>query len=98
MDLLPPLEGLYREDLAPPGLWEQFRRNTNYRKIDQVDGVLLTHAHLDHSGAVPIFHIQERKPVIGTRLTFELAQLLIADFIHLSGYYLPFEYLELRLK
>jgi putative mRNA 3-end processing factor len=62
----------------------------------EVDGVVMTHAHLDHSGAVPIFHIQEQKPVFGTRLTFELAQLLIADFIHLSGYYLPFEYLELR--
>jgi putative mRNA 3-end processing factor len=62
----------------------------------EVDGVVMTHGHLDHSGAVPIFHIQEQKPVFGTRLTFELAQLLIADFIHLSGYYLPFEYLELR--
>jgi len=62
----------------------------------EVDGVVITHGHLDHSGAVPIFHIQERKPVFGTRLTFELAQLLISDFIHLSSYYLPFEYLELR--
>lgn len=62
----------------------------------EVSGVVMTHGHLDHSGAVPIFHIQEQKPVYGTRLTFELAQLLIADFIHLSGYYLPFEYLELR--
>ncbi len=62
----------------------------------EVNGVVLTHGHLDHSGAVPIFHIQERIPVFGTRLTFELAQLLISDFIHLSGYYLPFEYLELR--
>jgi putative mRNA 3-end processing factor len=62
----------------------------------EVDGVVMTHGHLDHSGAVPIFHIQEQKPVFGTRLTFEFAQLLIADFIHLSGYYLPFEYLELR--
>lgn len=62
----------------------------------EVNGVVMTHGHLDHSGAVPIFHIQEQKPVFGTRLTFELAQLLIADFIHLSGYYLPFEYLELR--
>jgi len=62
----------------------------------EVDGVVITHGHLDHSGAVPIFHIQEQKPVFGTRLTFELAQLLISDFIHLSGYYLPFEYLELR--
>jgi len=62
----------------------------------EVDGVVITHGHLDHSGAVPIFHIQERKPVFGTSLTFELAQLLISDFIHLSSYYLPFEYLELR--
>jgi len=62
----------------------------------EVDGVVMTHGHLDHSGAVPIFHIQERKPVFGTRLTFEFAQLLISDFIHLSGYFLPFEYIELR--
>lgn len=62
----------------------------------EVDGVVMTHGHLDHSGAVPIFHIQEKIPVFGTRLTFELSQLLISDLIHLSGYYLPFEYLELR--
>lgn len=62
----------------------------------EVDGVVITHGHLDHSGAVPIFHIKEQKPVFATRLTLELAQLLISDFIHLSGYYLPFEYLELR--
>jgi putative mRNA 3-end processing factor len=62
----------------------------------EVDGIVMTHSHLDHSGIIPIFHIHEKKPVFGTRLTFELAQLLISDFIHLSGYYLPFEYLELR--
>jgi len=61
-----------------------------------VDAIILTHSHLDHSGAVPIFHIQERKPVYGTRLSFDLANVLISDFIHLSGYYLPFEYIELR--
>ena len=62
----------------------------------EVDAVILSHSHLDHSGAVPIFHIQDGKPVYGTDLCLELAQLLISDFIHLSGYYLPFEYLELR--
>jgi len=62
----------------------------------EVDAIIVTHSHLDHSGAVPIFHIGERKPVYGTRLTFNLTNVLIKDFIHLSGYYLPFEYLELR--
>jgi putative mRNA 3-end processing factor len=62
----------------------------------EVSGVVMTHGHLDHTGAIPIFHIQENIPVFGTRVTFEFAQLLISDFIHLSGYYLPFEYLELR--
>jgi len=62
----------------------------------EVDGIVLTHAHLDHSGGVPIFQIYESKPVFGTVLTFELAHLLISDFIHLSGYYLPFEYLDLE--
>src|SRR3972149_4855696 len=62
----------------------------------EVDGVVMTHGHLDHSGAVPIFHIQEKIPVFGTHVTFEFGQLLISDFIHLSGYYLPFEYLELQ--
>jgi putative mRNA 3-end processing factor len=62
----------------------------------EVDGIVMTHGHLDHSGAVPIFHIQEKKPVFGTVLTFDLARVLISDFIHLSGYYLPFEYIELQ--
>ncbi|MCK4952367.1 MBL fold metallo-hydrolase, partial [Candidatus Bathyarchaeota archaeon] len=62
----------------------------------EVDAVILTHAHLDHSGTIPIFQIQEKKPVYGTQPTFGITELLISDFIHLSGYYLPFEYLELR--
>jgi putative mRNA 3-end processing factor len=62
----------------------------------EVDAIILTHCHLDHSGAIPIFHIKEKKTVYGTQLTFDLAKTLISDFIHLSGYYLPFEYLELQ--
>jgi len=63
---------------------------------NDVNGLILTHCHLDHSGALPIFYIQDEKPLYATRLTLELTQILIKDFIHLSGYYLPFEYPELR--
>jgi putative mRNA 3-end processing factor len=62
----------------------------------EVDGIVMTHGHLDHSGAIPIFHIREKKRVFGTALSFDLARVLISDFVHLSGYYLPFEYLELQ--
>lgn len=61
-----------------------------------VNGVILTHSHLDHSGAIPIFYINDQKPLYTNRLNLELTQILIQDFIHLSSYYLPFEYLELQ--
>ncbi|MCW4029323.1 MAG: MBL fold metallo-hydrolase [Candidatus Bathyarchaeota archaeon] len=61
-----------------------------------VDAVILTHSHLDHSGAIPIFYINDRIPLYTNKLNLELTQVLIQDFIHLSAYYLPFEYLELK--
>ena len=61
-----------------------------------IDAIILSHSHLDHSGAIPIFYIEGKKPLYTNRVTIELNQLLISDFIHLSSYYLPFEYLELK--
>jgi putative mRNA 3-end processing factor len=61
-----------------------------------VDAIVLSHSHLDHSGAIPIFYVQGKKPLYTNRVSMELNQLLISDFIHLSSYYLPFEYLELK--
>jgi putative mRNA 3-end processing factor len=62
----------------------------------EVDGLILTHSHLDHSGALPIFYIGGQTPLYTNKLNLDLTQLLIQDFIKLSGYYLPFEYLELK--
>jgi putative mRNA 3-end processing factor len=62
----------------------------------ELDAVILTHSHLDHSGAIPIFYINDKKPLYTNQLNLELTQILIQDFIHLSSYYLPFEYIELR--
>jgi len=62
----------------------------------EVDAIILAHAHLDHSGAVPIFHLRGKKPLYATPPTLDLFQVLISDFIHLSGYYLPYEYIDLQ--
>jgi putative mRNA 3-end processing factor len=62
-----------------------------------VDGIVISHAHLDHSGGVPMFYLSTPKPVFGTPLTMQISQILLKDMIKLSGYYLPFEYIELNM-
>jgi len=54
MGLLPPLEGIYRADLTShePGLWERYRAAPGYRRLERVDALLLSHAHVDHTGAI----------------------------------------------
>ena len=67
MGLIPPLEGLYRDDLATPGLWQRFSNNPFHRKMGNIDGVLLSHAHLDHSGYISF--LKEDIPIYSTAVT-----------------------------
>ena len=62
-----------------------------------IDGVILTHAHLDHSGFAPYLFLSDsvETNVFSTLPTFDLSQLLIEDMIKISGFYLPFEYIDL---
>ncbi len=55
----------------------------------------LTHAHLDHSGGLPLIYVSVEIPLIVTPLTLELAELLIRDFLKISRYYIPYEVMEL---
>ena len=66
-------------------------------KPREVDAVVITHAHLDHSGFVPSLFLSDSASVqaLGTLPTFELSQLLMEDMIKISGFYLPFEYIDI---
>lgn len=66
-------------------------------KPKDIDAVILTHAHLDHSGFVPSLFLSDviGLQALGTAPTFDLSYLLIEDMIKISGFYLPFEYLDL---
>lgn len=63
----------------------------------EIDAVVLTHAHIDHSGALPLLYRGARGPVlITTALTLELSDLLINDMIKISGNKLPFSKVEIN--
>ena len=72
MGLLPPLEGLYRDDLVTPDLWQKFRHTSTYRELYQLDGVLLSHAHLDHSGHISF--LRDDIPIYATATTAFIAK------------------------
>jgi putative mRNA 3-end processing factor len=61
----------------------------------KVDALILSHAHLDHSGAAPIYFLGSNVKMHSTPVTAELSNLLIQDFLKISGPYLPFEFLDL---
>ena len=65
-------------------------------RAKDIDGIIVGHAHLDHSGGTPLFYLNEKKPIFATRTTHELMKILIKDMIKLNSYYLPFEYMELE--
>lgn len=65
--------------------------------VKDLDAIIITHAHLDHSGSAPMFYVSYTPKIYMTGVTKELVDLLIRDLLHLSSYFLPFEVLELKL-
>ncbi len=53
LDILPPLDGIYRPDLAPSdgSVVERLRRKPDHRVLE-AHAVLASHAHVDHNGAI----------------------------------------------
>ena len=53
--------------------------------IEEIDAIILSHAHLDHSGLIPyLFKMGYRGPIYMTAPTRDIAALLALDFIGVS--------------
>jgi len=62
----------------------------------KIDGVFISHPHLDHVGAVPLLYISSKPMSYTTSITKDISRIMLEDFYKLSSYYLPFEYREIE--
>lgn len=76
--------------LVDCGLFQGYKnlrlRNRSPLPFDptSLDAVILTHAHLDHSGYLPVLMKSYRGPVYCTEATRDLCQILLSDSGHLQ--------------
>ena len=102
MGLLPPLQGLYRAELEAyaPHLWERVKERQGYRTLEGVEGVLLSHAHLDHSGYITF--LREEVPIYASAMTAFIAKAIQdtsgSDFEKEVCYYRPRQLRDGALK
>jgi len=76
--------------LVDCGLFQGYKwlRKRNWQSlpldVDTIDAVVLTHAHLDHSGYIPVLYQQDyRKPVYTHHATKALCGILLPDSGHI---------------
>ena len=65
-------------------------------KPKDLDAVVITHAHLDHSGNVPSLFVSGNTDVYATPPTFDLSKLLIEDMLKIEKNSHPFDIPELN--
>ena len=54
--------------------------------VKDIDFMLLTHAHIDHSGRIPKLYVEGyRNPVITTKATRDLCSIMLPDSGHLKN-------------
>ena len=65
-------------------------------KPKDLDAIIITHAHLDHSGNVPSLFVSGSTDVYATPPTFDLSKLLIEDMLKIEKYAHPFDLPEVN--
>ena len=85
------LEGAGRKILIDCGLnqGKAQEERENYEdfayNVQDIDFVLLTHAHIDHSGRIPKLYVEGyRNPVIATKATCDLCSIMLPDSGHIQ--------------
>ena len=66
-------------------------------KPKALDAIIITHAHLDHSGNVPSLFVSGNTDVYATPPTFDLSKLLINDMLKIEKNAHPFDLPELNI-
>ncbi|HZN05479.1 MAG TPA: MBL fold metallo-hydrolase, partial [Pyrinomonadaceae bacterium] len=69
------------------GKREESQKNRRAKQIEggHLDGVVVTHGHLDHIGRLPMLTRNGYKgPVYGTRATLDIARLILKDSLNLQ--------------
>jgi metallo-beta-lactamase family protein len=78
--------------LVDLGLFQGARKLENYNRLpkkgafDTLDAVVLTHAHLDHTGRLPLLpKTGYRGPIFATPATVDFTDLILSDSAHLQA-------------
>jgi metallo-beta-lactamase family protein len=74
------------------GLFQGARKTENHNRLpkrsgmQQLDAVVLTHAHLDHTGRLPLLtRFGYNRPIYATPATIDLTDLILKDSAHLQA-------------
>lgn len=85
------LEGAGKRILIDCGLYQgkAAEERENYSdfpyNVQDIDFLLLTHAHIDHSGKIPKLYVDGyRNPVIATKATCDLCSIMLPDSGHIQ--------------
>src|SRR5262245_26582543 len=77
--------------LVDCGMFQGARKSENYNRLpkkgvfQKLDAVILTHAHLDHTGRLPLLTRAEYVgPIYATPATIDIAQLILNDSARLQ--------------